>query len=157
MKPQVINLETKFNLFQDQWSPKIITQMNDLHYKIAKIQGDFIWHSHPETDETFIVIKGRMQIEFPDRTIALEAGEMVVVPKGVAHKPTADHECHILMVEPAGTINTGDADSDRKVTTEEWIKDETDPTERDIQWWSHICKHRLKIPAITESPAGIKS
>lgn len=121
MKPQVINFQHKFSLFQERWSPKVITGMNDYHFKIAKIQGEFVMHSHPETDEAFIVIAGRMGIEFEDDRVELEAGEMVVVPKGLPHKPIADQECHILMVEPAGTINTGNTDSKRKISEVEWI------------------------------------
>ena len=116
-----INLQEKFTLFKEQWSPKIIGQMNDYHFKIAKIQGEFVWHSHPETDETFIVISGKMQIEFRDGRVSLEAGEMYIVPRGLEHKPVAESECHILMVEPVGTVNTGDAGGDRTVEETEWI------------------------------------
>ena len=116
-----INLTQKFSLFAEQWSPKIITQMNDYHFKIAKIQGEFVWHSHPETDEAFIVIDGKMRIEFRDGVIALKAGEMFVVPKGIEHKPVAEAECHILMVEPLGTLNTGDAGGEQTIETVPWI------------------------------------
>jgi len=121
MEPKSINLKEKFTLFSDHWSPKIIAQMNDYHFKIAKINGDFIWHSHPETDETFLVMEGSLQIEFQESVVSLEAGEMLVVPKGVAHKPIAAQECHILLVEPAGTVNTGDADSERRSVGDEWV------------------------------------
>ena len=121
MKLQAINIKQKFQLFQDQWSPKIIAQMNDYHFKIAKIQGEFIMHSHPDTDETFIIIYGNMKIEFEHEIIELSTGEMLVVPKGVPHKPIAEQECQILMIEPVGTINTGDADSNRKMSELEWI------------------------------------
>jgi mannose-6-phosphate isomerase-like protein (cupin superfamily) len=116
-----INFKEKFNLFSEQWSPKIIAQMNDYHFKIAKIQGEFIWHSHPDTDETFIVIQGKMQIQLRDGNIQLEAGEMFVVPKGVDHKPVAKDECHILMIELAGTLNTGDAGGQRTIEEAAWI------------------------------------
>lgn len=121
MKYQPINIRSKFNLFSEQWSPKIIAQMNDYQFKIAKIQGVFVWHSHPETDETFIIIDGEMVIEFRDRIIPLVAGEMLIVPKGVEHRPVAAKECLILMVEPAGTVNTGDTDSDLTIEDIEWI------------------------------------
>ena len=121
MKPQVINLKQKLTLFQEQWSPKIVAQMNNYHFKIAKIQGDFITHSHPETDETYIVISGQMQIEFEDGLVELQSGEMIVVPRDIPHKPIATQECHILMVEPAGTLNTGDTDSDRRISDLEWV------------------------------------
>jgi mannose-6-phosphate isomerase-like protein (cupin superfamily) len=121
METTVINFKEKFGLFSERWSPKVIAQMNDYHFKIAKIQGDFVWHSHPETDETFIVVHGKMMIEFRDGVINLEAGEMCIIPKGVDHKPFADEECHIMMVELAGTVNTGDAGGEMTVKGVEWI------------------------------------
>jgi mannose-6-phosphate isomerase-like protein (cupin superfamily) len=121
MNYRAINLQEKFNLFKDLWSPKSIAQMNDYQFKIAKIQGEFIWHSHPETDETFIVIAGKMQIHFRDGIVTLGPGEMLVVPKGIDHKPVAEQECQILMVELAGTVNTGDAGGDRTIEDVEWI------------------------------------
>ena len=121
MIPSVINFTEKFDLISEHWSPKIIAQMNDYHFKIAKIQGEFIWHSHPETDEVFIVIHGKMRIELRDQAVNLETGEMFVVPKGVEHKPVAEGECQILLIEPAGTVNTGDAGGERTVTQTEWI------------------------------------
>jgi len=121
MNLSVINFAEKFSLFSEQWSPKIIAQMNDYHFKIAKIQGEFVWHSHPETDEVFIVIHGKMHIELRDATISLNSGEMVVIPKGIEHKPVAEEECQILMVEPAGTVNTGDAGGEMTIEQIEWI------------------------------------
>jgi mannose-6-phosphate isomerase-like protein (cupin superfamily) len=121
MEYPTINILEKFQKFSEHWSPKIIAQMNDYHFKIAKIQGEFVWHSHPETDEVFIVIQGEMQIAFRDGIAALKEGEMLVVPKGVEHKPIAEGECHILMVEPAGTVNTGDAGGDLTVEEVEWV------------------------------------
>jgi mannose-6-phosphate isomerase-like protein (cupin superfamily) len=120
MEPGAINLEQKLSLFSEHWSPRIIAQMNEYVFKLAKIQGEFIWHSHPETDEVFIVMKGKMTIEFRDGHLSLEEGEMFVVSRGVEHKPVANDECHILLIEPAGTVNTGDAESDRSVE-EIWI------------------------------------
>lgn len=121
MDHQTINFQGKFKKFNEHWSPKIIAQMNDYHFKIAKIQGEFVWHSHPETDEVFIVIQGKMQIAFRAGVAALKEGEMLVVPKGVEHKPIAEEECHILMIEPAGTVNTGDAGGDLTVQELEWV------------------------------------
>lgn len=121
MNQHPINLTTKFNLFSELWSPKIIAQMNDYHFKIAKIKGEFVWHSHPETDETFIVIHGKMQILFREGAINLEEGEMFIVPKGIEHKPVAKEECDILMIELAGTINTGDAGGQRTIDETVWI------------------------------------
>jgi len=118
---QAINLKEKLNLINEQWMPKIIAQMNDYQLKLAKIEGDFIWHSHPETDEVFIVLEGSMQIDFRDGAVALKSGEMYVVPKGVEHKPFAEHECSILMVEPMGTMNTGDAGGDMTAPSDVWI------------------------------------
>lgn len=121
MKYSAINLKEKFNLFSEHWSPKIIAQMNDYHFKVVKFQGDFVWHSHPETDEVFITLEGEMIIEFRDGKVKLEAGEMFVVPKGVEHKPFAENECKIMVVEPAGTINTGNAGGDMTADNNTWI------------------------------------
>ena len=121
MKIEGINLEEKFSQFDELWSPRIIAQMNDYHFKLTKIQGEFIWHSHPETDEVFVVLKGSMRIEFRDSTTVLNEGELCVVPRGVEHKPVAEHECHIMLVEPAGTINTGDAGGERTITEGTWL------------------------------------
>src|SRR5690349_25133228 len=109
MNYQPINFEEKLGKFSEQWSPRIIAQMNDYHFKIVKVQGEFVWHDHPETDEVFIVLKGHLDILFRDGKVSLDAGEMYVVPKGVEHKPFAEAECHVLLVEPIGTMNTGDA------------------------------------------------
>ncbi len=121
MNYQPINLRDKLAKFSEQWSPKIIAQMNDYHFKIARIEGEFIWHDHPETDEVFIVLKGELEIQFRDGNVVLNEGEMFVVPKGMEHKPVAERECHILLVEPAGTMNTGDVVSERTVTDSIWI------------------------------------
>ncbi len=121
MNSVVVNLAEKFTKFSEQWSPKVIAQMNDYHVKIAKIQGEFVWHSHPETDEVFWVIEGDMRIEFRDSSMPLRKGELFVVPKGHEHKPVADEECHILMLEPAGTSNTGDSDGEMTITEVPWI------------------------------------
>jgi mannose-6-phosphate isomerase-like protein (cupin superfamily) len=111
----IVRLKEKFELFSDFWMPKIVAQLNDYHVKIAKVQGEFEWHSHPETDEFFMVIAGRLVIELPDGPVELGEGDLYVVPKGIQHKPVAENECHILMLEPAGTMNTGDAGGDRTV------------------------------------------
>lgn len=120
MELQSVNFKQKLSLFDEQWSPKIIAQMNDYVFKLAKIQGEFIWHSHSETDEVFIVLQGCMFIDFRSGPVTLDEGEMCVVPKTVEHRPRAEHECHILLVEPAGTQNTGDVESEKTVE-EEWI------------------------------------
>jgi mannose-6-phosphate isomerase-like protein (cupin superfamily) len=104
-----INLADKLAKFSEQWSPKIVAQMNDYHFKLAKVQGDFVWHRHADTDEVFIVLDGEMTIHLRQGDVRLKAGEMYVVPRGVEHKPEAVRECRIMLVEPAGTVNTGDA------------------------------------------------
>jgi mannose-6-phosphate isomerase-like protein (cupin superfamily) len=105
-----INLQDKLSLLTKHWSPKIIAQLNDYHLKVVKVQGEFVWHDHPETDEVFLVIEGTLEIHFRDDKVMLNAGELYVVPRGVEHKPYAAEECHILLIEPAGTVNTGNAD-----------------------------------------------
>jgi mannose-6-phosphate isomerase-like protein (cupin superfamily) len=117
----VVNLTEKFSLIDKHWDPKIIAQLNDYHFKIAKIQGEFIWHSHPETDEVFLVVDGQLTIQLRDKDLNLSPGELCVIPKGVEHKPAANSECQILMVEPAGTLNTGDAGGERTVEDTAWI------------------------------------
>lgn len=118
---EVINLTQKFSLISELWDPKIIAQLNDYHLKIAKIEGEFVWHSHPETDEMFLVVDGDLRIHLRDGTLDLKPGEMCVIPKGVEHKPAAEGECQIMMVEPAGTLNTGDAGGDMTREETDWI------------------------------------
>lgn len=120
MEIRGINIKQKLSLFTEQWSPKIIAQMNDYVFKLAKIQGDFIWHSHSETDEAFIVLEGSLVIEYRDARIGLEKGEMCIVPKGIEHKPFAERECHIMLIEPTGTVNTGEEGGERTIEAE-WI------------------------------------
>jgi mannose-6-phosphate isomerase-like protein (cupin superfamily) len=120
-KYQPINFQEKFGKFSEQWSPKVIAQLNDYHFKLAKVQGEFIWHDHPETDEVFIVVKGSLDILFRDGKVSLSEGEMFVVPKGVEHKPVAGNECHILLIEPAGTVNTGNVTDARTSLDQVWI------------------------------------
>ncbi|HZW50536.1 MAG TPA: cupin domain-containing protein [Rudaea sp.] len=104
-----VNFKDKLARFSEHWSPRVIAEMNDYQFKLAKIQGEFVWHSHAETDEAFIVLEGAMTLEFRDRSVALSAGEMYVVPKGVEHRPLASRECCIMLVEPRGVVNTGEA------------------------------------------------
>jgi len=118
---QPINIQEKFNKFSSHWSPQIIAQVNDYQIKIARIQGDFVWHSHAETDEMFFVIDGEMDIHFRDGKITLREGDLYVVPKGVEHKPFAAKECQIMLIEPAGTLNTGDAVNEKTATSGVWI------------------------------------
>lgn len=117
-----INLQEKLSKFSEHWSPKIIAQLNDYHLKLAKVQGEFVWHDHPDTDEVFIVVKGHLTILFRDGMVSLNEGEMFVVPKGIEHKPVAEQECHILLIEPAGLVNTGSAtDSELTAPNDVWI------------------------------------
>ena len=116
-----INIKDKLSKFSDHWSPKIIAQMNDYHFKLVKFKGDFVWHQHDDTDETFIVLEGKMRIDFRDGSVELKAGEMFVVPKGVEHKPFAEDECQILLVEPAGVVNTGDAGGEMTAEMDVWV------------------------------------
>lgn len=121
MELAAINLAQKLASFSDHWSPKIVAQMNDYHFKLVKFQGEFVWHKHEETDEVFIVLHGNMAIDFRDGPIELTAGEMIVVPRGVEHRPRAEDECQTLLVEPAGTLNTGDVGGELTAPDEIWI------------------------------------
>ena len=116
-----INVQQKFGLFSEQWQPKVIAEMNDYQFKVVKIQGDFVWHSHQDTDETFLVIDGDLRIDFRDGAVHLSAGEMFVVPKGVEHKPYAEHEVKMLLIEPRGVPNTGDQGGERTAANDVWI------------------------------------
>ncbi|MDQ0996658.1 mannose-6-phosphate isomerase-like protein (cupin superfamily) [Phyllobacterium ifriqiyense] len=118
---QAINFSNKFELFSEQWQPKVIAEMNDYQFKIARLEGDFIWHDHKDTDETFIVLEGELRIDFRDGAVTLRAGEMYVVPKGVEHKPYADKEVKLMLIEPRGVLNTGDLDSQRTAQNDVWI------------------------------------
>tara|TARA_Y100000758_G_C16037850_1_gene417106 strand:- start:114 stop:473 length:360 start_codon:yes stop_codon:yes gene_type:complete len=116
-----INLKEKLSMFSEHWSPKIVAEMNDYHIKLVKIKGDFVWHNHDDTDEVFIVIEGNMKIEFEKKTVELNEGEMYVVPKGVNHKPFAESECKIMIIEPSGVVNTGNIESNLTASNEVWI------------------------------------
>lgn len=116
-----INFSEKLSEFSDHWSPKVIAEMNNYQFKLVKIEGDFIWHNHAETDETFIVLEGSMFIELEDETVELNEGEMYVVPRGVNHKPYALEECKVMLVEPRGVLNTGNVDDVLTASNDEWI------------------------------------
>ena len=121
MNYQSINFSEKLNKYSDLWQPKVIAEMNDYQFKLVKIKGEFVWHEHEDTDEVFIVIDGSMSIKMKDETIELSKGEMYVVPKGVEHKPYAEHECKVMVVEPEGVMNTGDAGGDLTAENDVWI------------------------------------
>ena len=116
-----INLKSKFQKFEDHWSPKVIAEMNDYQFKLVKIKKDFIWHKHDETDEVFIVMEGKIFIEFEDEVVEINEGEMIVVPKGVKHKPYAEKEAKIMLIEPRGIVNTGERENKLTAPNDQWI------------------------------------
>ena len=120
MSESVINLEHELVKITEYWSPKIIALLNDYHFKLVKVLGEFVWHSHSDTDEAFILLDGELTIEMRDGQVEIRKGEIFIVPKRIEHRPVANSECHLLLVEPAGTINTGS--SGGKLTVdEEWL------------------------------------
>ena len=121
MEYRAISFTEKFGLFSEHWQPKVIAELNDYQFKIVKLQGDFIWHSHAETDEAFIVIDGDLRIDFRDGAVHIGSGEMFVVPRGIEHKPYAENEVKLLLIEPRGIPNTGDAGGDRTAEQNVWI------------------------------------
>jgi mannose-6-phosphate isomerase-like protein (cupin superfamily) len=116
-----INLLDKIARIDAPWQPRVVAEMNDYQFKVVKIEGDFVWHRHADTDETFLVLQGELRIDFRDGSIELHAGEMAVVPKGVEHKPYAAREVRLLLIEPRGVVNTGDATSERTAENDIWI------------------------------------
>ncbi|WP_144209578.1 cupin domain-containing protein [Shewanella donghaensis] len=116
-----INFQEKLSKFNDLWSPRVIAEMNDYQFKLAKGEGEFVWHSHIDTDEVFIVIDGVLEIEFRDGKVTLTNGEMFVIPKGVEHKPFAKGLCQVLLVEPKGVTNTGEAGGELTAVNDIWI------------------------------------
>lgn len=121
MNYEALNFEHKFDLFDELWSPRVIAEMNDYQFKIVKIKGDFVWHDHKDTDETFIVLKGSLRIEFRDGCVQLGEGEMYVVPKGVEHKPFAKDEVRMLLIEPRGVLNTGHEGGELTAENDVWV------------------------------------
>ena len=121
MEYSSINLKDKFGKFSDHWVPRIVSQFNNYHIKVVKVDGEFTWHEHSDTVELFLVVAGSLDILFRDGKVNLNAGELFVVPKGVEHKPFAEKECQVLLIEPAGTVNTGNTISDRTVHENLWI------------------------------------
>lgn len=112
---EIVNLNQKFNLFQDYWSPKIAGELNDSYVKLAKLKGEFVWHHHETEDELFLVVKGKLLIKLRNRDIWLQEGEFVIIPKGVEHLPIAEEEAHVLLLEPKSTLNTGNLQNERTV------------------------------------------
>lgn len=118
---QSINLLQKISMLDEQWSPRVVTEMNDYQFKVVRIQGEFIWHSHADTDEAFLVLGGTLRIDFRDGHVLLGSGELYVVPKGVEHKPYAEHEVKLLLIEPRGVLNTGHEGGERTAQNDLWI------------------------------------
>ena len=116
-----INFRQKLGLFDERWKPKVIAEMNDYQFKVVKLQGDFIWHDHKDTDETFIVIEGDLRVDFRDGAVHVRTGELFVVPKGVEHKPYAENEVKLLLIEPRGVLNTGHEGGERTAENDVWI------------------------------------
>ncbi len=116
-----VNIAEKLNLFNDYFSPKIVGQVNDAHVKLVKVKGDFVWHHHEAEDELFLVISGKLLMQFRDRDVWLEAGEFIIVPRGVEHRPCAPEEAHIMLFEPAATLNTGNVENELTVAKLEVI------------------------------------
>ncbi len=121
MSYQAINFAAKFDRFDDHWAPRVIAAMNDYQFKLVRVAGDFVWHAHADTDEAFIVLDGELTIEFRDGQVTLGAGEMYVVPRGVEHRPRAAREARLLLIEPKGVVNTGDAGGALTADNEVWI------------------------------------
>jgi mannose-6-phosphate isomerase-like protein (cupin superfamily) len=121
MSTSAINFQDKFARFSEHWRPKVIAEMNDYQFKLVRLQGEFVWHRHADTDEVFIVIEGSMTLRFRDHEVPLRAGELYVVPKGVEHQPFAADECKVMLVEPKGVVNTGDTGGSLTAQNDVWI------------------------------------
>ena len=116
-----VNLKEKFKLFNELWTPKIVGELNGQYVKLAKTQGEFVWHKHDNEDEFFLIIKGSLTIQLSDRDIRLQEGEFFIVPRGVEHKPISKEETHVLVFEPKSTLHTGDVKSELTVEKLDWI------------------------------------
>ncbi len=121
MDYHAIDLHGKLSLISEKWSPRVVAEVNDYQVKLARIEGDFVWHRHDETDELFLVLSGEMTILFRDGEVTLREGEMYVVPRGIEHCPRAAAQCSILLLEPRGVRNTGDAGGERTAENDVWI------------------------------------
>jgi mannose-6-phosphate isomerase-like protein (cupin superfamily) len=120
-KMEKVNLAQKLSLFNDHYNPRIVGELNNQHVKLVKLKGEFVWHKHDVEDELFLVIKGTLRMEYRDRTVEINEGEFIIVPHGVEHKPSAAEEVHILLFEPAATLNTGDVENEMTRSTLEKI------------------------------------
>ena len=120
--PNVVDFREKLELFEECWAPKNVAAMNDYRFKLAKLEGTFVWHAHPDSDEAFLVLEGLLAIEFRAGTVELRPGQMTVVPAGVEHRPCAEHGvCHVLLIEPETTLNTGNVGGERTAPLDDWI------------------------------------
>lgn len=113
--PEKVDLRQKLSLFDERWSPRVVAALNGQEVKLVKLEGEFVWHSHAEEDELFLVLEGTLRMEFRDRTVELSPGQLLVVPRGFEHRPVAEGEVHVLLFEPAGTLNTGNVRNERTV------------------------------------------
>ena len=118
---KAVNLRERLASFSETWVPKVVGELNGQHVKLAKLKGDFVWHHHDGADELFLVLEGRLVIQLRDRDISLEPGELLIVPRGVEHRPIAEAETHVLLFEPVGTLNTGNVSNERTVRDPERI------------------------------------
>lgn len=116
-----INLAEKFSLFNDMWSPKIVGELNESFVKLVKVKGEFVWHHHDDEDELFLILKGTLTMKFRDKDVRVNEGEFIIVPKGVEHKPVANQEVHLMLLEPKTTLNTGNVKNEKTVENPEWI------------------------------------
>jgi mannose-6-phosphate isomerase-like protein (cupin superfamily) len=115
-----VNIAEKFTRFDEHWSPRIAGELNDSYVKLAKLKGEFVWHHHDDEDELFLVVQGKLLIKLRDGDIRLDEGEFVVIPKGIEHKPVAEEECHVMLLEPKTTVNTGNVQNERTVE-DQWV------------------------------------
>ncbi len=120
-KMEKVNLSEKLGLFSDLWSPKVVGELNGQHVKLAKLKGEFVWHHHENEDELFLVLRGSLTIHLSDRVVKLSEGEFFIVPKGVEHKPVAEDEAHVLLLEPVSTLNTGNVRNERTVDSPDYL------------------------------------
>ncbi|WP_409275572.1 cupin domain-containing protein [Pseudomonas sp. KCJK9111] len=121
IQPHPVNLKQKASMIDSQWSPRVVAQMNDYQFKVVRIEGEFIWHAHPETDEAFLVLEGTLRIDLPQRSVHVAPGELFVVPRGVQHRTAAEGEAKLLMIEPCGVLNTGHEGGERTAPNDLWI------------------------------------
>lgn len=118
---QPVNLLAKCEMFDEQWQPRIVAEVNDYQFKIARVEGEFVWHAHEDTDEAFLVLEGELRIDLPHGSVTLGPGELYVIPRGVRHRPVAERETKLMLVEPRGVLNTGDAGGERTAEGDRWV------------------------------------